>query len=400
MAAVMLLGAGRVRKASLPLGVAAQLLSCLLYALCAFTDMGHPFMLVVGGALGSLSAAVLSALWIDLYARFNPVRAVWCGSVAMIIAQLIVFLIEDNTAQRLFVALVVASLFSAATYIVSIRSADAVTHGDYAAEGGKRFVLPYKALLFIGAYSFAYGFALMRDDLLNMRYASVVPCLIAVAFLLINDRKFNVSALIRVAFPLMVSGFLLVFFVAGAGSPFAVFVINAGFATMEILLMFMVCTISYSVGTSAIWLFGAFLGVQSFARLLGAWTGGFLSECIDASFRHEIIGVVAIALVIIASVVLMSEKSLFSFWRFRAASEGGDPGSDSVRMRIGNLADLYNLTDREKEVFYLLAQGKSNMEIAHDMIISEGTVKAHLHHMYRKFGVHRRQDLLEFIKRD
>jgi len=48
------------------------------------------------------------------------------------------------------------------------------------------------------------------------------------------------------------------------------------------------------------------------------------------------------------------------------------------------------LTPREVEVLRLLAQGKSNRELARDLGISEGTVKLHVHHLLRKLGVRSR----------
>ena len=48
------------------------------------------------------------------------------------------------------------------------------------------------------------------------------------------------------------------------------------------------------------------------------------------------------------------------------------------------------LTPREVEVLRLLAQGKSNRELAHSLGISEGTVKLHVHHILRKLGTRSR----------
>ncbi|MFK4102173.1 DNA-binding response regulator [Streptomyces sp. NPDC019531] len=45
------------------------------------------------------------------------------------------------------------------------------------------------------------------------------------------------------------------------------------------------------------------------------------------------------------------------------------------------------LTPRESEVIVLLAQGKSNAEIAERMSVSTATVRSHVHHMLRKLGV-------------
>ena len=424
--AVFVAGSDRVRKAALPIGVASQLVASLLVALVYYGAIDSQAVALASGVLGSFATACLSALWIDLYARLNPVRAVWCGAVALLVSQAIVFLVEGNALYRVFIALAFAPLLSLVCFLIAIRSGESGAEvglkregkadedrgeakragiaaprneGDSARCAPKdRFMLPYKAVAFIAAYSFAYGFARMGDDLLNARYAAVVPSVIVICFLFINDRRFNVSVLLRFAFPLMVAGFLLVFLASSAYGAFASVVVNVGFATMEMLLLFMVCTIAYSTGTSGLWLFGVLCATQSLMRAAGVWLGMELGAVLGVPHRYELVSVVAIVMVVIASVLLMSEKSLFSFWRFRSdGSASGDEDADYLLARIGNLGDLRNLTDREKEVFYLLAQGKSNIEIAHDMFISEGTVKAHLHHIYTKLDVHSRKELISLL---
>jgi DNA-binding CsgD family transcriptional regulator len=48
------------------------------------------------------------------------------------------------------------------------------------------------------------------------------------------------------------------------------------------------------------------------------------------------------------------------------------------------------LSARESEVHELLAQGRSNREIAKALFISESTTKVHVRHIYEKLGVHTR----------
>lgn len=56
--------------------------------------------------------------------------------------------------------------------------------------------------------------------------------------------------------------------------------------------------------------------------------------------------------------------------------------------------DLEELTDREAEVLERLAQGMSNAEIAQALIVSEGTVKAHLGRIMSKWQVRDRVQIL------
>lgn len=46
-----------------------------------------------------------------------------------------------------------------------------------------------------------------------------------------------------------------------------------------------------------------------------------------------------------------------------------------------------DLTSREIDVLQLVGRGRSNTEIADALVISEGTVKTHLSHIFDKLGV-------------
>jgi DNA-binding NarL/FixJ family response regulator len=64
---------------------------------------------------------------------------------------------------------------------------------------------------------------------------------------------------------------------------------------------------------------------------------------------------------------------------------------------LGNTKTLqiensYNeLTPREQEVLSLLAKGYTNHEIAEALVIEVGTVKNHVHNIFRKLDIHERQ---------
>lgn len=66
-------------------------------------------------------------------------------------------------------------------------------------------------------------------------------------------------------------------------------------------------------------------------------------------------------------------------------SDSGDGGSRTRRM-----PGLEPLSEREVEVLELVAAGRSNAEIARELYLSVGTVKAHVHHIFGKLLVRNR----------
>jgi NarL family two-component system response regulator LiaR len=58
-----------------------------------------------------------------------------------------------------------------------------------------------------------------------------------------------------------------------------------------------------------------------------------------------------------------------------------------------------NLTDREWDALQLIAQGKSNSEIADQLFLSVSTVKTHVSNLFIKMDVKRRTQALEKAKR-
>jgi len=52
-----------------------------------------------------------------------------------------------------------------------------------------------------------------------------------------------------------------------------------------------------------------------------------------------------------------------------------------------------SLSNREREVYELLCEGLSNVQIASRLFISKGTVKAHVHHVFDKVGIRSRSAL-------
>lgn len=94
----------------------------------------------------------------------------------------------------------------------------------------------------------------------------------------------------------------------------------------------------------------------------------------------------------------------------RAAHRGGlvlDPevAREAIRDQSADAAgpgdaDPYEgLTDREKQVLKLVAEGRTNKEVAEMLAISVKTAMSHREHIMEKLGLHSRTELIKFALR-
>ena len=60
--------------------------------------------------------------------------------------------------------------------------------------------------------------------------------------------------------------------------------------------------------------------------------------------------------------------------------------------------DHYHLTEREQEICQLLLEHKQNQEIAQELYLSVGTVKTHIHNIYIKMAVNKREQFFSLYK--
>lgn len=67
--------------------------------------------------------------------------------------------------------------------------------------------------------------------------------------------------------------------------------------------------------------------------------------------------------------------------------------TEHIEDRLPAYAQLHSLSKREREILALVVEGKSNREIASELILAEGTIKTHLHNIMKKCGQPNREDL-------
>jgi DNA-binding NarL/FixJ family response regulator len=81
----------------------------------------------------------------------------------------------------------------------------------------------------------------------------------------------------------------------------------------------------------------------------------------------------------------------------RAMTESKAAGA---RPRRTALQGREALTPREEHVAALAAEGKSNREIATELVVTQKTVEWHLRNAFRKLGLTSRSELLHALRQD
>lgn len=80
--------------------------------------------------------------------------------------------------------------------------------------------------------------------------------------------------------------------------------------------------------------------------------------------------------------------------------EGASPASSSpspLQLKCYEIAAVFDLSSRERDVLVLLAQGMSRREIEETLVISMNTVKSHIRRIYQKLNIHSRDELEKLL---
>ena len=115
-------------------------------------------------------------------------------------------------------------------------------------------------------------------------------------------------------------------------------------------------------------------------------------------FTHDVLTLAAavlIILVVVAQTIVLSEPLVLELLDQSTRNADVD---QNIEARCEELAGLYRLSEREREVMALLAQGMSYGHIEKELFISLNTVKSHASRIYRKLGVSSRQELIDFVR--
>ncbi|MDR2587508.1 MAG: helix-turn-helix transcriptional regulator [Coriobacteriales bacterium] len=207
--------------------------------------------------------------------------------------------------------------------------------------------------------------------------------------------RFDFNTLVyQVGFPLLACGAL----VAGLFAEWldiGAMLIIAGFFYLEIILWALGAYLIGNQQKPAGWV----ILLPTFGLMAGRFLGGILIVLLGhralPGEGNEPLWIIAAFCILVAALFMSNNVNLRYGWGFIKQEDAEEFQERIEACRL--IAADAELTNRELEILILVAQGASRKAIAASLHVSLSTVKTHLLSLYRKLGLHTRDEVLRLI---
>lgn len=266
--------------------------------------------------------------------------------------------------------------------------------------------LPLASQLFIALfiYSVAFGCSLRLGEVDGIPlpdFVSVLPVAIVALYVIVGKKQFPSDVLVQCSVLLVVAGFLAILVSIPFAQHTSVSLLSAGNTVFSMVgwMVLIALASRNSMGAVAVLAWGR--GMCGLGTNVGAALGVWANA--QAAGSGAALGVViALMILLFVGYATIGLKN----FSFSGAVAGVAPVEEVVAIspketfdeRCAAIASQYNLTQRELEVFQMLARGRDRTYIQEQLVVSRNTVKAHVKHIYAKLGIHTHQDLIDLVE--
>lgn len=386
-----------------------------------YTDgWAHGALAIAAGLGTGCGPALLIVLWGCLFARVDTSVVETVVPASFAVTLLCALVIPALAAPVAAILVAVLPLASGALLVLSRNSVD---HHRIPAEEPDSFeplaISHFSVVRMMAAVFILYtlGCITPAESPVTLpasaeAYATVVGMMFAIALsvsIVLFVRRINVASLYQwITVPFVVG--IMVTPLAHATTAFlARTLMNAVFTGIEIITMLYFIRLSQRTGRTATFYVG--LGAAA------AYGGVLAGYGIASPLRHTAASFESSVFVCLAVLGLFTLTSLLVPRRDQtleqqpgtaavAAHPADDPAVassyaaevDAVLERRRSVARKHGLSNRETEIFLLLAQGRSRPYIRDSLYLSKNTVATHIRHIYEKLGIHSQQELIDLVE--
>jgi DNA-binding CsgD family transcriptional regulator len=407
---------------SLPFIIAittTSLIGTLIIA-CSYLADTLPFVLVATGSfLTACSTATLLAVWGEAYSRISQPADQAMATIAALPCSFIIYLL--TAALPVVLSFVVLSTFPLviAGCVWKVISAKKNAERVPDAQQRQRCLegLPDRGLLrlmfYIAVISVPLNYLnIFLGERLEFTGSSGWTAVYSISLLLFVGmivlesllRKRNITILPALIVILITTGLFLHFFFDSSSLAVMTFVASGYSLFVAIFYCYLGAdTLLLKRAPFLVFAFGNCANTigQVLGWLLGWLVGGFLLPL------TAYIAVGIVYCVLFAGLFLMPPKR--NFFNTGNAGDAGLSGDETekdvsslflegVRHQCSLAATSHLLSNREQEILEYLVRGRNLNTIANEIGVSRNTVKTHVEHIYQKFNVHSREELIILIE--
>lgn len=351
-------------------------------------------LVAAGGGLGSLIL-----MWAEFYGSLNPLRVALYHAMAIFVGEVVKWLFMGMSVPYLAFFSVTLPFVCLACVRSSMRRLPKRDLPVAMSEGDPK-VIPWKPILLMAVCTFAAAFGALPMQVLvpgNVAGAMFVTALVLFG-VLSASRWFNFDTIYQLAFPLFIVGFLFVMPTFGGNAQIMALCYDAGYTMLSMYIMIVMSNITYRFGVSAVWINGIERGIRYVVELMGWLMFAGASASLGEEVTSTLYGGVTVVVAVTFAAIFFTERGLSAKWGIVLKDDPmGASAEGRIAIRVSDLSRAYNLSPREEEVLQLIAQGDTVAEIGDVLYVSQGTVKAHINHIYRKCGIHSKSELLELL---
>ena len=206
-----------------------------------------------------------------------------------------------------------------------------------------------------------------------------------------------IDVITRTSLVTVVAGLMFLLQPELAGVAFGVFALGAGL--FFYLMARMALDLRETFALPA-WMPGGVLGLFAVTLALGALLGWLALQRPAGGTDATVPTVASVLVVIIVTVYGLSSDRIWVARDLKRThgQDELDHAGGVWKVACSAVADEFGLTQREQEVFVLLAKGRNAAYIEKTLVISNHTVKSHMLNIYKKLGIHSLQELIDLVE--
>jgi DNA-binding CsgD family transcriptional regulator len=278
----------------------------------------------------------------------------------------------------------------------AVKLQSGVLRRRYARLGSSVLIISFSIALSIGLLGFLElggGYTLGLTNLSGLVFAVLL-----VVYTTFFAQRLNLDSFYRLLSPLLLLGLLLI--VASswlAGIVGASLILSARW----VLYFFLWIYLAELCQRSKVEPLLAFpLGLLAFE--IGALVAFCINTFLLAVVINQVIPLIFAAFALAVFFVVTTARSSKTDNAFGVRTEGEALDKETIKAifqeQVAQLAKRYSLSPRESEILQFLVRGYSLPYIRNELYIAQSTIETHAKHIYKKLGIHSREELLALFE--